>query len=375
MNINLFKNLSVAAVCLSSAAFAGMDIDSRVSQLEMQMKQVRTATDNNSFGAKTAEAGPKIVDGYDVTLGIGVIYQTATMGGTEFAYSENDVTADLPHDGDLAESGDSWAWGVNAMIGFDFERDGWDVKITNSYFDTDDSTSVSSGFGGAVVPLRVLSTIIPGECFEYSSEARSNLNITYDLLGLELGRNYFVSEHLSMRPNYGLLASWVWSTNKISYSGGDFLNENSVYTRDHSNWFGIGPQFGLNTSWGLGKGIAIFADTKGALMYGRFKVQHEEHYSLSTDNPDVEISAYGHRLIPYVQAILGLSYNFFSDNNKNSFTLRAGYNVQFFLGANQTLRPASEACGSDTTAVREVFYRENNNLQTQGLIIDAAWTF
>lgn len=368
MNINFLKNLPVAAVCFASfSAFAGMDMDSRVSQLEAQMKQVRTATENKNFGAKTATAGAMLDDPYHITLGIGAVYQNAILGSTEFAYTDNDAAGDYPTEGDLKEGKDNWSWGINVFAGYNFDHDGYDMKLTNSYFDTSASSSANAGFGGVVVPLRALDTIVPTESFISAQESKSSLSITYDLLGLELGRDFYVSQYLSVRPFVGLLSSWMWLENKISYSGGDVLDVNSVYVEDKSNWWGIGPQFGLNSEFGLGGGFSIFADTKGALTYGRFRVYHTEDYS-GTTAPEAEIKAYGHRIIPYVQAVLGVSYEFTTDNNKNYFLLRAGYNTQYFFGANQMLRPVS---GSS----QEYFYRENNNLQTQGLILDASWAF
>ncbi len=372
--MNMLKSLPLAIACLSSAAlFAGMDMDSRVSQLESQMKQVRTATDNNGFGAKTGSANPILDEGSNFYLGIGATYQNAIISNTDYAYSDNDASAAYPVDGTLRESGDNFSWGINAMIGYYTSHDGFDLRLVNSYFNTDKSNSVSAGFGGTIVPSRALSTIFnTTDGFFDCSSAKATLDVTYDLLGLELARDFFVSQYLSLRPNYGLLTSWLWNKEKVAYSGGTDLGVHSVYTEDYSNWWGIGPQFGLDTQWALTKGVSIFADTKAALMYGRFKVYHTEDYSASTASPDSDITAYGHRIVPYIQAVLGLSYNFYSDNNKNHFIIRAGYNTQFFLGAVQTLSGSTQTV--DTTT-QEYFTRTSNNLQTQGLLLDFAWEF
>ncbi len=401
MNINLLKHLPLAAVCLSSAAFAGMDIDTRVSQLEMQMKQVRTSTDSKRFGAKTAEAGPMIVDGYDVTIGLGAIYQSAALAGTDYAVAEQgiyqsiegDLTEFLPTDGSIKEPESAWAWGINAMLGFNFERDGWDLRLTNSYYDTNETNTIESGYGGVLIPTR----IVPDLYYDYASdslvaaaEAHSRLGVAYDLLGIELGRDYFVSSHLAFRPNYGLLASWLWNDQKIDYSGdvatGLQILEHNIYNvHDRSEWFGIGPQFGLGSTWGLGKGFSIFADTKGALMYGRFKTSHHESITrASTDETDpseyyIDVTSNSRRIVPYIQSILGVSYSCFSDDNKNHFLFRLGYNVQVFFNANQFIYPSQEYLNGDPDTdgynIVPRFRNTFNNLQTSGLILDAAWSF
>jgi len=396
MNINLLKHLPLAAVCLSSAAFAGMDIDTRVSQLEMQMKQVRTSTDSKRFGAKTAEAGPMIVDGYDVTIGLGAIYQSAALAGTDYAYTEqgrSPTTVDfIPLDGSIKEPESAWAWGINAILGFNFERDGWDLRLTNSYYDTNETNTIEAGYGGVVVPSRVLSGLIEASSshdFVACAEATSKLGVAYDLLGIELGRDYFVSSHLALRPNYGLLASWLWNDQKIDYSGDPItslaiLQHNIYKVHDRSEWFGIGPQFGLGSTWGLGKGFSIFADTKGALMYGRFKTTHTEELvfsepSSSDADYSLDVSSNSRRIVPYIQSILGVSYSCFSDDNKNHFLIRLGYNVQFFFSANQFIYPSMQyganSVESEISYTIPQFRNTFNNLQTSGLILDAAWSF
>lgn len=397
MNINLLKHLPLAAVCLSSAAFAGMDIDTRVSQLEMQMKQVRTSTDSKRFGAKTAEAGPMIVDGYDVTIGLGAIYQSAALAGTDYAYTDQGRTTTttdfIPFDGSIKEPESAWAWGINAMLGFNFERDGWDLRLTNSYYDTNETNTIEAGYGGVIVPSRVVPELVYADGGSYPlvvcAEAQSRLGVAYDLLGIELGRDYFVSSHLALRPNYGLLASWLWNDQKIDYSGDPItaltiLQHNIYKVHDRSEWFGIGPQFGLGSTWGLGKGFSIFADTKGALMYGRFKTTHSEEIlfansTAETEDYSLDMSSNSRRIVPYVQSILGVSYSCFSDDNKNHFLFRLGYNVQFFFNANQFIYPSQEYLTSDTDVAGydflPVFRNTFNNLQTSGLILDAAWSF
>jgi hypothetical protein len=376
MNINLFKNLPVAIACLSSvAAFAGMDMDSRVSQLEAQMKQVRTSTDNNGFGAKTVSAAPILDEGFDFFVGLGVVYQNASLGGTEYAYSDNDEEIAYPVHGDLRETKDSWNWGINAMVGFNTSLDGYDVRLVNSYFDTNHSTSVQAGLSGDVVPLRFNSYITGATVTDSVDYAKSSLSITYDLLGIELGRDFFLSQHLSVRPNYGLLTSWMWLENKINYTGGDLVND-SVYVQDKSNWWGIGPQFGLDTNWGLGKGWSIFADTKGSLMYGRFQVSHQEEYSASAQpHQPTDIKVYGHRMIPYIQAMIGVAYKYYTESNKQAFRLRAGYNTQYFLGANQMIVPGVYSVTEGDDPSNQTFGRNFNSLQTSGLIVDVALTF
>ena len=82
-NLSLFS-IAVASIVTSSAAFAAMDMDSRVTQLESQMSQVRTETAMGTYGANTASARAE-VDGRGWFITADVLYWHAKVGGTEYA--------------------------------------------------------------------------------------------------------------------------------------------------------------------------------------------------------------------------------------------------------------------------------------------------
>ena len=128
MKVSMLRKISIAIASLvaSSTAFAGMDMDSRVTQLENQMQQVRTETAMGTYGAQTATARPE-VDGRGWFLTLDVLYWHAKVGGTEFAYSDNDPSANLPIRGRTKDIDFEWDWGVRVGLGYNFAHDGWDA--------------------------------------------------------------------------------------------------------------------------------------------------------------------------------------------------------------------------------------------------------
>jgi hypothetical protein len=181
-----------------------------------------------------------------------------------------------------------------------------------------------------------------------------------------MGRDFFISRYFSIKPSFGLLTSWIWLQNNISYTGKD-LGLDSDYVNDKSNFWGIGPQAGTVLGLGLMNGFTLFADVKGSLMYGRLRVEHSENYSADAD-AQYELKAYSHIILPYVTATIGLSYDVTTEGKGNHFKIRAGYNTQYFIGANQMLYPVNIGDGYE-------FKREEGSLQTSGLVVDATWSF
>jgi len=339
-------------------------MDSRVSQLESQMKEVRTQTENETHGALTATGAPQLKEATDFFLGIGAVYQMVSLGQTDFAVT-SDYDFSTPYSGSFKEMKDHWAWGINAQAGYNFKHDHAYVALTNNYFDSSVTTKVDLSGPSTILPTR-LNSLVSSSDYAYS--ASSNWDIGYDLLGLEVGKDFFVSRYFSFKPSFGLLTSWMWLKNNISYTGDDF-DTNSAYVEDQSNFWGIGPQIGTVVNVGLMNGFALFADIKGAMMYGRFTIKHNE-INTNGDNELLTLKAPCHRIIPYVSAILGLSYDMTTEQKGHHFKFRAGYNAQYFLNANQMIYPVSTEHNSDYD-----FKKQEGSLQTSGLILDMTWSF
>ena len=368
------KICTLLTTMATSVLFAGMDMDSRVSQLETQMKEVRTKNENDTYGALTGTGVPTLKDPTHFVLGIGAVYQTATLTQTDFGYtSETDIET-LPLYGRLLEGKSSDSWGINVMAGYNLPLDHTYIALTNNYFDISATQKADAGSNGVIDPTRqsyLIEDQGQGGAY-YATKATSDWSITYDLLGAELGKEFYVSRALSFKTSIGLLNSWIWLQDRISYTGGnggdDQLGDNSEYIKDKSNYWGIGPQVGTVVGFGLGKGFTFFADLKGALMYGRLKVDHYDYMSVDPDNNSLEIDGFAKRVLPYLSATLGLSYDRTTQSQKNHFKFRAGYNIQYFVGANQMLYPVA------ISAYYE-FKRQEGSLQTAGLILDASWSF
>lgn len=373
MDAKLIKNLSIAsAVLANSLITAGMDVDTRISQLESQMKEVRTITENQTYGAKTATGVPQLQDGRGCFLGIGATYQTIILSQSDFAFSASewdDANEEIvtPAKGRLLEAKNNYAWGINAQLGYNFEHDNIYGAITNRYFKSSFNSKASVKDPAGIIPTRISQETTTGA--DYAAyEASSNWTAYYDLLGIEIGRDFYVSRYLSIKPMFGLLLNFISLEDRISYSGLEYA-EDSEYVKDKLDSFGFGPQTGFVLDIGLQQkeGFSIFSDTRVALMYSNFDIQHSDVIS-GDENSDFTIKTNPHRVLPYVDSILGLSYEKTTQNKKNHFKIRAGYEIQYFFGLNQMIYPVDINTGNE-------FKLQEGNMETSGLLIDFTWTF
>ncbi|GAB4186792.1 MAG: hypothetical protein Tsb0015_04850 [Simkaniaceae bacterium] len=377
------KNWWIPAALLSavsfSSAFAQDDMDSRIAELERQMEQVRVVTPNGTCGANTALARPVLDEecgccGSNFFVELSAIYWHPKVGGTEFAYTDQDPTGTFPIKGDVKDMDFSWEWGLKAGIGYNFVHDGWDVFLHYTWLDGHGSESTSAGLNDTVIPLRAAASITqPQGTFIFCQTAKSQFDFAFNALDLELGRHFFVSEYLSLRPFAGLKAAWIDLEQKTRYFGGDpnntllGLGVNTVHVKDTSDFWGIGPRIGIGTKWHLCKGFSIFGDFSGALVYGSFDVDHKERYSALADVNRIKLSDKNHAFSPTFQYQIGIGYDTYVNCDRNHISIRLSFDSQYWWRANQMLK-VDDVISNDNAAVR--YERISEDVSLHGVTLD-----
>lgn len=382
MKVSLLRGISIAIASLmtSSVAFAAMDMDSRVTQLENQMQQVRTETAMGTYGAQTATARAE-VDGYGWFITADLLYWHAKVGGTEYAYTDQDPTASLPIRGRTKDIDFEWDWGFRVGLGYNFKHDSWEARLQYTWFDSNGSDSTRAGLNSSVIPLRGSSTIVNAgnsDQFLYATSAKSQYDFDYQALDLELGRAYFISGKLSFRPHWGLKTAWLDQEQITRYTGGSptpnvqapgntlGLQANTVHIKDDCDFWGIGPRVGVDSKWHLGYGFSVFGNVSAALLFGYFEVDHREKYSAFVDN-QIKLHANRHAFSPTAQFQLGLRYDVYVHNNKQHIGIGLGYEAQYWWRQNQMLK-------IDDAAVLK-YERYSEDVSMYGLTLDFKWDF
>ncbi len=375
MNNNMLSKVSFGLAVLATACgYGAMSTNERVAQLEQKMDCVYMdvplsmcgcEVTAQTCGARLANARPEIKQsgcscpGWFVS--VDAIYWHPKVGGTEFAYTDNSpqlLREPIQNAGEgLAISGRvkdidfDWDWGFKVGAGYNFQHDGWDVFAQYTRLDSGDSSSTSPGRNSIVVPLKASAGITNpnGQAgnvgsFLFAQGAKSQFNVDYDRIDLEMGRHFFVSQKLSLRPFIGLTAAWVDLSQKTRYVGGVAfdnnlgLGENTVKVTDQSDFKGLGPRMGFNTKWKLGYDFSIYGDLSLAFLYGHYDVSHKESYSLLSANR-VSLDADMNRFTPNSTIGLGVAYDTYLNDDQQHIGIKFGYENHYLWGANQMLKP------------------------------------
>lgn len=369
-----YASASAIALALSATAFAAPDLDTRVRDLEKQMTQVRTETASKTYGAQTASARPTVANGYGFYLSFDVLYFQARVGGTEYAYTDQDPAASLPVSGRLREMDFKWDWGFRAGVGYNFEHGNWDALANYTYFYNNSSTMVTGEQFGVVVPVRGSDEITDTPTntfindFYFAQKATAQFKFAFDRIDLELGRNFYVSRNLSFRPHLGLVSAWINLKEYVQYTGGTQIGNNTVHVKDRNDFWGIGPRVGANGKWYLTNGFSLMGSASGALTYSYYEVQHKEWYSAAPDTARIKLSGNMHRFSPTAQIKLGLAYDAYIYNDKQHIGVSLCWDTQYWWRVNQMISTGGQP---NYTPIS----RYSEDVSLQGIALNVRWDF
>jgi len=138
-----------------------------------------------------------------------------------------------------------WAPGFTVGFGYNMDYDQWDTHASYTWFTSkaSDHTSgpVTSAFLGARTSLL--------ELVELFTTGKARINLLYNMFDIDLGRNFFVSDCLSLRPSIGIKGGWI--TQHI-HSYWTMTNLDITATEELTQHFqGGGPKGGIAGKWYL----------------------------------------------------------------------------------------------------------------------------
>lgn len=302
-----------------------------------------------------------------------VLFWCARQSGAE-NWGEDFSSSVLPSTNltiDLLQVDFGWDPGFRVGVDYGMKHDQWDTQFFYTWFRTNGkdqaSTSgqITPAFFANVLVGNPTASLISGPTYHNGS---IQWTILFNVFDWELGRNYWVSSALSLRPFIGLKGGWIFQKihskwlNPLASVNAPDPSAFGVATENIKNHFGgLGPSVGLNTKWKIGSVsrhmFSLFGDISGAIMWGRwtfedvYRNQVPDKVSLIVPNMNGGASM--------LRTFTGLGWDYARD--RFGFAIRLGYEAQFWL---DQLRYYSSPMG-----------RLSNELTLQGGVIDVRFDF
>ncbi len=314
MNLNLKKVLPVAAASfLSITSFLQADACATCPEVK-PMGECKNpfvpATNPCAIGVVNPNARPH-VNCARATFSAELLYWNAYEDGLEYAISNTEAPnlasnqISLTHsssyyNGDVLNIDRKWDYGFRFGLGYVLTHDGWDLEAMWTHYRSNASDDVVADSNTTTARIYTLwSAIAPGATDllnlaptslvdPIAAEATTSWRLHLDLIDLELGRAFYTSRYLTLRPHIGLRGASIDQHYDITYLGGSFreaiiatlpLNlTDEISMKD--NFRGIGVRGGLNSQWhwssGCGGDWSFFGNVALSMIYGHFKVTQEE---------------------------------------------------------------------------------------------------
>ena len=177
-------------------------------------------------------------------------------------------------------------------------------------------------------------------------EIKSNYDLDYQNVNLELGRHFYISRYLSFHPFISVKSAWIDQFQKIFHvlaeTPGVFGAGTSVKVKDVCDFWGIGPRVGFDSQWHLIDGFSVFGKVTGAVLFGYYKTRYSQRVSPGSTFNDlplhVKIKGNTHLMSPTVQMLLGLMWETYMFDCTKHLSLALGYEVEYYWRTNQMLK-------------------------------------
>lgn len=307
-------------------------------------------------------AGPCVACGADLFITADFLYWMVREDHLGYVYSTGQQADGAPAKGHVFHPNFKMKPGFKVGLGMNFDHDGWDIFAEYTWIRARNIT-------GSAVPTAT--TVIFDDFWlaGVGADVITSASVEWDLhsfnvIDLELGRNFYVSRYLMLRPHFGLKGTWQKQNYNVTInetSGGVIVPTvpAGLYTSNMSQrqkFWGIGIRAGLDTAWHFSRSFSLVGEVALSGLYGQFEDNRfGTSFNTTTGTFFVSPTTLGtintdnnfHTIKPVIEWMLGLRWEMYTCDNEYHFAFEAGWEEQYWADQNQFFSFRSEGEGGD----------------------------
>ncbi|NGX39181.1 MAG: hypothetical protein KR126chlam1_00503 [Chlamydiae bacterium] len=354
---------------------------------------------------------PKTCDG-DIAITIAGLAWRAEQDGMEYAIRNRVVASDTDSGNHMLNNlieakyetpAYHWEWGFKLGLGYAGCHDGWDVGAVWTHFKDRSSTHIEEekSQNGSLLPLwSGFQAQNAGDApILFAEDIVTNWKLNLNLIDIELGREFWTSTYLSIRPHMGLRIAYIDQDFDLTHRGGSWsiaspqcpLND---FVHLENDFKGVGVRTGLDTTWNVGCGWGFYGNFALSAVYGKFQIKHRENVRaalapfskirLLETNESFRVSR------AMADLGLGVQWSTFFCNCCYAFTAMLGWEQHFFFHQNQMWRVVRQNGSNSFTDLAEtqknslaifnnsgenIYHQRRGNLSTEGVTLRINFAF
>lgn len=381
------KKISIivlTSLAMSSAYAAGANKSKQLNKPQLsdtmdvsnqgETQPAETKTVYGNTGPKLASARPQI-DGFGTYVFGQALWWHAQEDGTDWVNLQQGENTTLKFRNRDIDFG--WDPGFRVGIGWNTSCDDWDTNFSYTWFFTKKKDNVVLGETG-------IETVPFFEPLFGAGDGSIEWNIHFSMFDWELGRNFFVSPRLSLRPHLGIKGGWINQDVKNEFEI-PFLVLNSETHLENNLWY-VGPSGGVNTKWFFANtkkhAFSLFGDFTGALMWGQFHIKNKTAFDdlnefefpngdvFDADEVDI-IDLSKNRSVAMLQTVFGWAWDVNFNKDRCHFALKLGWEIEYWFGVNQL----AYTLPNSSTLMNNSYLRFQKDLILQGGIGELRFDF
>ena len=278
--------------------------------------------------------------------------------------------------GHIYRPDDKWVSGFKVGMGTDFCHDGWDLYAEYTWFKSTSSNNKPQGFS----PNFMFGDPTLGDIYwnidahepEFNgyTSASAKWRLNMNIVDLELGRNFYVSPRLMLRPFYGLKGAWNKQKMNVAFVGiqstqtGTFIPIVASMDNALKTW-GIGLRAGVDTSWHFCRNFSILGDLAFTALWEQFKSRRYDNTASGGAVLDsfVDNKENQYLVKPIIEWMAGLKWETGLSCDAYHLSITAAWEEQVWFGQNQFMRTRNTSVGT------------GGDLTLQGLTVDVRFDF
>ncbi len=294
------------------------------------------------------------------------LYWKASEDNLLYTYKASDLNDS--RDREIKTIDIDWDWGFRLGTGYTIPHDRWDLSLYWTRFHTSDSSITRSGTNTSLTVNWWLSTLLPLIEGNVNISVEGHWHPRLDQLDLTVGREFFVSRRLTLRPCTGLRTAWINQQFNVTlhkvFSTDPGNTRVDAITKMKNDFWGIGFLAGLDTKWMLANDWHLFANGALSILWGKFDISmkgtynHERFFRIKEDFN----AAKG-----ILDAQAGVEWAHLFCSQRFGITLRAGYEYHLYADQNQLPLPTGDGDNS--------FSPVGGDLAYQGLFLSGQFDF
>ena len=318
-------------------------------------------------------ARPEVSNGNNVYISADFLYWKIVQDGLLFATTGVRAMRGTTITSKGSEHTPNFGWvpGFKVGMGYKLPHDYWDLYAKYTWIETSGNRNKATNSEGNLQEGLILGTLNShASMIAEINQATTSWSEHFNVIDIELARNFYISQYLSLRPFGGLKFTWQKQNWKSDFQAQDIAIDNSpvlpvpgtaLSHQNHHTW-GAGIRTGIDSNWFFNKNFSFFANTAVSALWISYDVDREDTFTQNT-HPPVRV-LYVQREDTSAKAVLelqiGLQGQWWLSNDSYHLSFSAAFEQQVWVNYASYIFILSDP-GSD--------------LSTQGLTVKARFDF